>query len=104
VSTTSGALRSVRCASTKGETDRPTCAAARSNAASPARRQRLAADVDVDLDRLAEVTASMSGATLADLVYEAAIIPACETLGDHAGRSGRRQLRAIAGPEKKNRT
>jgi cell division protease FtsH len=60
---------------------------------------------DVDLDRLAEVTASMSGATLADLVNEAAIMAARarrSTIMQADLEEG--QLRAIAGPEKKNRT
>jgi len=62
-------------------------------------------DVDVDLDQLAEVTASMSGATLADLVNEAAIMAARakrSTITQADLVEG--QLRAIAGPEKKNRT
>jgi cell division protease FtsH len=61
-------------------------------------------DADVDLDRLAEVTASMSGATLADLVNEAAIMAARanrSTITQADLEEG--QLRAIAGPEKKNR-
>ena len=60
---------------------------------------------DVDLDRLAEVTASMSGATLADLVNEAAIMAARDrrsTITQADLEEG--QLRAIAGPVKKNRT
>jgi cell division protease FtsH len=59
---------------------------------------------DVDLDQLAEVTASMSGATLADLVNEAAIMAARakrSTITQADLIEG--QLRAIAGPEKKNR-
>jgi cell division protease FtsH len=62
-------------------------------------------DADVDLDRLAEVTASMSGATLADLVNEAAIMAARAkrtTVTQADLEEG--QLRALAGPEKKNRT
>jgi len=62
-------------------------------------------DEDVDLDRLAEVTASMSGATLADLVNEAAIMAARakrSTITQADLEEG--QLRAVAGPEKKNRT
>jgi cell division protease FtsH len=62
-------------------------------------------DADVDLDRLAEVTASMSGATLADLVNEAAIMAARakrSTVTQADLEEG--QLRALAGPEKKNRT
>jgi cell division protease FtsH len=62
-------------------------------------------DEDVNLDRLAEVTASMSGATLADLVNEAAIMAARarrSTITQADLEEG--QLRAIAGPVKKNRT
>jgi len=60
---------------------------------------------DVNLDQLAEITAGSSGADLANMINEAALL---------AGRARRRQitqqdlseghLRAIAGPEKANRS
>jgi cell division protease FtsH len=58
---------------------------------------------DVDLEALAEVTAGCSGAELADMLNEAAIMAAREELSsisqDHLAEG---QLRAIAGPERRS--